>query len=75
MLKAILFDLDGTLLNTNNLIFNSFCQAFEELLSDRTLSDEEIIDCIGPTLQHIVRKIRKSLLNVIVNIIKIIMMR
>lgn len=52
MLKAILFDLDGTLLNTNNLIFNSFCQAFEELLSDRTLSDEEIIDCIGPTLQQ-----------------------
>ena len=53
MLKAILFDLDGTLLNTNNLIFNSFCQAFEELLSDRTLSDEEIIDCIGPTLQQL----------------------
>ena len=52
MLKAILFDLDGTLLNTNNLIFNSFCQAFEELLSDRTLSDEEIIDCIGPKLQQ-----------------------
>ena len=52
MLKAILFDLDGTLLNTNNLIFNSFRQAFEELLSDRTLSDDEIIDCIGPTLQQ-----------------------
>ena len=52
MLKAILFDLDGTILNTNNLIFNSFRQAFEELLSDRTLSDDEIIDCIGPTLQQ-----------------------
>lgn len=52
MLKAILFDLDGTLLNTNNLIFNSFRQAFEELLLDRQLSDEEIIDCIGPTLQQ-----------------------
>lgn len=52
MLKAILFDLDGTLLNTNHLIFNSFRQAFDELLLDQRLSDEEIIDCIGPTLHQ-----------------------
>lgn len=52
MLKAILFDLDGTLVNTNQLIFNSFQQAFKELLKDRVLSNEEIIDCIGPTLEQ-----------------------
>ena len=39
-IKAVLFDLDGTLLNTNNLIFNSFCQAFEELLSDEDITIE-----------------------------------
>lgn len=52
MLKAILFDLDGTLVNTNHLIFNSFRQAFSELMSHRVLSDEEIMDCIGPTLHQ-----------------------
>ena len=52
MLKAILFDLDGTLVNTNQLIFSSFQQAFKELLKDNILSNEEIIDCIGPTLEQ-----------------------
>lgn len=52
MLKAILFDLDGTLLNTNHLIFSSFRQTFNELLLNESLSDEEIIDCIGPTLHQ-----------------------
>ncbi len=52
MLKAVLFDLDGTLVNTNHLIFNSFRQAFSELMSHRVLSDEEIMDCIGPTLHQ-----------------------
>ena len=50
MLKAILFDLDGTLINTHHLIFNSFRQAFDELMKDRVLTDEEIMVCIGPTL-------------------------
>lgn len=52
MLKAILFDLDGTLINTHHLIFNSFRQAFDELMKDRVLTDEEIMDCIGPTLHQ-----------------------
>ena len=52
MLKAILFDLDGTLVNTNQLIFNSFQKAFKELLKENTLSNEEIINCIGPTLEQ-----------------------
>lgn len=37
MLKAILFDLDGTLVNTNQLIFNSFEKAFKELLDRKSV--------------------------------------
>lgn len=33
MIKAVLFDLDGTLLDTNELIYNSFCHMFKEVLN------------------------------------------
>lgn len=52
MIKAVLFDLDGTLLNTNDLIMKSFRSTFEYYFKDRVFSDEEIIDCIGPTLHQ-----------------------
>lgn len=52
MLKAILFDLDGTLLNTNDLIIKSFEAAFKHYFPDREFSRDEIIDCIGPTLHQ-----------------------
>ncbi len=52
MIKAVLFDLDGTLLNTNDLIMKSFRLTFEHYFKDRLFSDEEIIDCIGPTLHQ-----------------------
>ena len=41
MIKAVLFDLDGTLLDTNELIYKSFDYTFKEGLG-LTLSKNEI---------------------------------
>lgn len=50
MIKAVLFDLDGTLLNTNDLIFNSFKHTFNTML-DMNPSDEEIKSTYGRPLE------------------------
>lgn len=50
MIKAVLFDLDGTLLDTNDLIYDSFCTAFKEVL-DRELAKEEITLLYGKPLK------------------------
>ena len=50
MLKAILFDFDGTLANTNPLIIRSFTETFKELLPNQSFTENELLDCIGPTL-------------------------
>jgi len=52
MIKAVLFDFDGTLANTNPLIIRSFEETFALMLTDRTLTRAEILDCIGPTLEQ-----------------------
>ncbi|WP_143316072.1 pyrophosphatase PpaX [Clostridium sp. HBUAS56017] len=50
MIKAVLFDLDGTLLDTNDLIYDSFCRAFKEVL-DIELPKEEITLLYGKPLK------------------------
>lgn len=52
MIKAVLFDFDGTLADTNALIVRTFTETFSALLTDRTLTETEILDCIGPTLEQ-----------------------
>ena len=52
MIKAIFFDLDGTLINTNPRIIRTFKETFEMYLPERTFLEEEIYDCIGPTLEQ-----------------------
>lgn len=49
-LDTILFDLDGTLLDTKPLIDKSFIHTFEHFRPDYTLSDEELDAFFGPTL-------------------------
>ena len=49
MIKAILFDLDGTLLNTNQLIYNSFNYILNEVLKVNA-SSEEINKTFGKPL-------------------------
>lgn len=49
MIKAVLFDLDGTLLDTNELIYNSFDKTFKDKLGIE-LKREEIVDFFGRPL-------------------------
>lgn len=51
-LDTILFDLDGTLINTNEIIIQSFIHSFEEYFPDLDLSREKIMTFIGPTLEE-----------------------
>ncbi|MGL4335600.1 MAG: pyrophosphatase PpaX [Turicibacter sp.] len=50
MIKAVFFDLDGTLIDTNKLIIDSFRHTFKTYFPERHFLDTEIYDCIGPTL-------------------------
>lgn len=49
MVKAVLFDFDGTLLNTNDLIFNAYRYTFKNVLG-RDITDEEIHSLYGRPL-------------------------
>lgn len=49
--KVIIFDLDGTLLDTNELIYRSFVHTFSVHKSDYVLSDDELNSFLGPTLE------------------------
>lgn len=50
MIKGILFDLDGTLINTNELIINSYQHTLKSLLN-LDVSGEEIIQYFGEPLK------------------------
>ncbi|MYL49139.1 pyrophosphatase PpaX [Halobacillus litoralis] len=55
-IRTILFDLDGTLIDTNELIIASFTHTIEQY-SDRTYEREEILDFIGPPLRESLYKV------------------
>jgi len=48
---VIIFDLDGTLLNTDELIFKSFEYVFRQYFPNYQLSKEELLSFLGPTLK------------------------
>ena len=48
--SIILFDLDGTLLNTRTLIDRSFVHTFEHFRPDMQLTDDDLDSFFGPTL-------------------------
>lgn len=50
---TLLFDLDGTLIDTNSIIVESYRHTFKTHRPDLTFSDQEIIDFIGPPLEKI----------------------
>ena len=55
-IKAVIFDIDGTLANTLPLIIQSFRQAVEPLVH-RPLSDDEIEATFGPTEEGSIKKL------------------
>lgn len=48
---VVLFDLDGTLVDTKELIFASFEHTFQKYLPTHTLTKEELTSFLGPTLK------------------------
>ena len=60
MIKAVLFDLDGTLLDTNELIYNSFDKTFKDKLG-LTLKREEIVSFFGVPLKDSFKPYLKEL--------------
>lgn len=49
---TVLFDLDGTLLNTKELIYRSFVHTFEHFRPEHNLTDEELDSFFGPSLRQ-----------------------
>lgn len=47
----VLFDLDGTLIDSRPLVFETFRRVFAEKLPDYDLKDEELYTFFGPTLE------------------------
>lgn len=54
MFKGIIFDIDGTLTSTNQLIFDSFNHIAKKYLN-KTFSDNEITAMFGPTEEVIIK--------------------
>ena len=52
-MKTILFDVDGTLLNTDMLIIRSYMHVFDKFRPDYPLSIQELISFLGPVLKEV----------------------
>ena len=50
---GVIFDIDGTLTSTNELIFSTFNHITQKYLN-KTMTDEEIIALFGPTEDKII---------------------
>jgi pyrophosphatase PpaX len=59
-INTLLFDLDGTLVNTNEIILESYKHAFNTHLPNNAFSRQDIIDMIGPPLGEIFSMYTKS---------------
>ncbi|MGX8832804.1 prolipoprotein diacylglyceryl transferase [Amedibacillus sp. YH-ame6] len=49
---VVIFDLDGTLVDTKDLVFASFVHTFKKYKPDYVLSEEELYSFLGPTLKQ-----------------------
>jgi len=52
MIKAVLFDFDGTLVNTNHLILKTFEVTLKHFLPNQSFTNEHLLNFIGPTLRQ-----------------------
>lgn len=60
MIDTILFDLDGTILDSNALILDNFKYVFKEALPDVKLKEEDYLMFIGPTLRQSISQYTSS---------------
>jgi len=67
-IEAVLFDLDGTLINTNNLILNSFKYTFKTYFKNTDIKDEEIIKLFGEPLQKNMERYDKENVDKLIDI-------
>lgn len=51
-INTVIFDLDGTLVDSNELIIESFHQTLKKFNPDKVYTRQEIIDMIGPPLSE-----------------------
>ncbi len=58
--NIVLFDLDGTLLNTRTLIDRSFIHTFEHFRPDMKLTDDDLDSFFGPTLYQTFSRYSKN---------------
>ena len=58
--KVIIFDIDGTLIDTDELIINSYRALFKKFRPDYVLTKEEEISFLGPTLASMFPKYFKE---------------
>ncbi len=49
---VVLFDLDGTLVDTKQLIFETFIEVFRREKPEHTLTQDELYSFLGPTLEQ-----------------------
>lgn len=68
MIEAVLFDLDGTLINTNNLILSSFKHTFKTYFNNTEIQDEEIVKLFGEPLLKSMEKYDKENVDKLIDI-------
>jgi len=54
-INTVLFDLDGTLINSNELIIKSFDETMKKYMPQKQFTREELIEMIGPPLKETFR--------------------
>ena len=57
---TVLFDLDGTLIDSQPLVFETFRRVFQEKLPEHELTHEELCSFFGPTLEVTFKKYFKE---------------
>ncbi len=51
-IDTVLFDLDGTLIDSNELIVKCFELTFRKYMPERNFSNEELVEMVGPPLKE-----------------------
>ena len=66
-MKTILFDIDGTLLDTDMLIIRSYMHLFDTYRPEYPLKVEELVSFLGPVLKDVFPKYFKEDFHVLLN--------